>query len=61
MTAQRGLLVVGTLTILEQAHVKGWLDFEEALTKLRTTTSFRIDEPLAQAALAHVGSKRPQS
>lgn len=48
--AQCGLTVVGTLGLLEQASVRGWVALPEALERLRKTNA-RLDQKLIEAAL----------
>ena len=48
--AKCGLTVVGTLGLLEQASVRGWLALPEALERLRKTNA-RLDPKLVEAAL----------
>ena len=47
---QCGLPVIGTLGILEQAAVRGWIDLPQALERLQTTNT-RLDPKLVEAAL----------
>jgi uncharacterized protein len=48
--AQCGLAVIGTLGLLEQAAVRGWIDLPQALERLRKTNT-RLDPQLVEAAL----------
>ncbi len=48
--AQCGLPVIGTLGLLEQASVRGWVDLPQALERLRQTNA-RLDPKLIEAAL----------
>ncbi len=48
--AQYGLAVIGTLGILEQADVRGWIELPQALERLRQTNT-RLDPKLIEAAL----------
>lgn len=47
---QRGLAVVGTLGLMEQASARGWINLPEALERLRKTNA-RLDAKLMEAAL----------
>jgi predicted nucleic acid-binding protein len=49
-SAQLGLPVIGTLGLLEQASIRGWLDLPKALERLRQTNA-RLDPALVEAAL----------
>ena len=46
----RGLITAGTLNILAQAGVRGWLDFHAAITRLRTETNFRTTQAVIDSA-----------
>ncbi len=48
--AQCGVPVIGTLGLLEQASVRGWIDLPQALERLRET-NVRLDRKLIEAAL----------
>jgi predicted nucleic acid-binding protein len=39
----RGIPAAGTLGLLAQAHVRGWIEFEDALSRLRAT-NYRISD-----------------
>jgi predicted nucleic acid-binding protein len=55
----RGLIVTGTLGVLEHAAERGLVDLPDALARL-LTTSFRVRDALIQAALARdAARKRP--
>lgn len=41
---REGLLVTGTLGILQQAHANGWLDIEDEIALLRERTTLRLPE-----------------
>ena len=47
----RGIKTAGTLGLLAQAHLRGWLDFETALAKLRAT-NYRISEEVVERVRA---------
>ena len=49
----RGLKTAGTLGLLAQAHLRGWLEFETALSKLRAT-NYRISEEVVERVRAMV-------
>jgi predicted nucleic acid-binding protein len=51
--ARRGLIVAGTLSVLDEADRAGLLIFDEAITRLRRT-SFRV----SHAVLAEIEQKR---
>jgi predicted nucleic acid-binding protein len=55
-----GLQVIGTLGLLEQAAVRGWVDLPQVLAKLQQTNA-RLDPQLIAAALQrhHARSKAP--
>ncbi len=53
---QCGLSVIGTLGLLEQAAVRGWIDLPKALEQLRQTNA-RIDPQLIEAALERLKSR----
>jgi predicted nucleic acid-binding protein len=53
IAAERGLVIVGTLAVLERAAHKGWIDFSEYVKRLRGTT-FRFSEELVNQALARL-------
>ncbi len=55
---RRGLLVAGTLALLEMAAENGRIDFDEAIRRLKDTP-FRIHEQLIQEAVARLKTKRP--
>lgn len=57
--AKCGLTVVGTLGLLEQASVRGWVALPEALERLRETNA-RLDPKLVEAALGrHRARSKP--
>lgn len=53
----RGLLVAGTLALLETAAENGWINFDEAIRRLKSTP-FRIHERLIQEAAARLKTKQ---
>jgi len=60
-TTELGLMITGTLGVLVEAGLRGIIDFEQELTRLRELTNFRVDEQviaLARRRLA-VGLKTP--
>lgn len=57
VAVKRGLLTVGTLAILEQAALHGWIDFEEYVGRLRATT-FRFHEQLIDEAKERIRTKQ---
>ncbi len=48
--AQCGLPVIGTLGLLEQAAVRGWIDLPQTLERLRLTNA-RLDQKLVEAVI----------
>lgn len=46
----RGLATAGTLTILAQAGIRGWLDFHSIVSRLRTETNFRTTQAVIDSA-----------
>lgn len=48
--AQCGLPVIGTLGLLEQAAIRGWIDLPQTFERLRQTNA-RLDPALIEAAL----------
>jgi predicted nucleic acid-binding protein len=46
----RGFATAGTLTILAEAGVRGWLDFQTAISRLRTETNFRTTQTVIDSA-----------
>ena len=48
--AQCGLPVIGTLGLLEEAAIRGWIDLPQTLERLRQTNA-RLDPALIEAAL----------
>jgi len=55
---RHGLVPVGTLAILERAAQRGWIDFDEHVVRLRSTT-FRFHEQLVEEAKERLKT-RPQ-
>jgi len=51
VAGEHGLFAIGTLTILEMAAQKKWIDLNFAIAALRLTT-FHISDELLQAAIA---------
>jgi predicted nucleic acid-binding protein len=54
---QRGLLVTGTIGIMEIASIRGFAAFPDLLDKLQKT-NFRCDKRLIQAALARHAARQ---
>jgi predicted nucleic acid-binding protein len=52
----RGLVTIGTLALLDLADEAGWLNFQDALQRLRNT-SFHIDGIVAEALLQRSRSR----
>ncbi|RYD29494.1 MAG: DUF3368 domain-containing protein [Verrucomicrobiaceae bacterium] len=59
VAASHGILITGTVGILEQAACEGLIDFEEAAQKLRAT-NFRISKTLLESAAERVRRRRSQ-
>ena len=55
---RRALRTTGTLGILEQAAIEGWLDLPTVLTQLLTTTTFRAGAVLIQDLLARDATRK---
>lgn len=53
----RAIVPVGTLNVLESASIRGFLDFEQAVTKLRST-NFRVERAVVEAALERCRQRR---
>ncbi|HEX4141541.1 MAG TPA: hypothetical protein VHY09_14425 [Candidatus Methylacidiphilales bacterium] len=54
---QRGVLVVGTLAVLNIADANGWLEFDEAIGRLRAT-SFRFSEAVLEKVQSLVRARK---
>jgi predicted nucleic acid-binding protein len=54
---QRGIIPVGTLNILDSAELRGLLNFEEAVARLRKT-SFHVEPALVDALIERVRSRK---
>ena len=54
---QRGVLVLGTLAVLNNADAKGWLEFETAVSRLRAT-NFRFSETVLESIRAKVRARK---
>jgi len=54
---QRGVLVLGTLAILNIADAKGWLEFEAAIARLRAT-NFRCSDTVLEKVRAIVRARK---
>jgi len=46
IAAELGLAVTGTIGVLVEAGMRGIIDFEKELARLREQTNFRVDEPV---------------
>jgi predicted nucleic acid-binding protein len=55
---ERGFLVAGTLAIIERFAGRDWIEFEDAIARLRATT-FRFNERLIVEARERLKAKRP--
>jgi len=53
----RGLIIFGTLAILNQADAAGLLDFDAALSRLRAT-NFRLDDTAVDPIVAQVRARK---
>ena len=59
VAAARGLAFTGVLGILDRAAIRGWVDFADAVAKLRQT-NFRAPSALIQKLLQkHAGQEKP--
>ncbi len=58
LAQENGVLVVGTLGLLEEADRRGWLDFEEALGRLQST-NFRCNRTVMAQLLKRVRDRKP--
>ncbi len=57
---QRGVAIVGTLGVLEQAAARGLIDLPKAFASL-ARTDFRVDPRLMKDALERHAQRRPKS
>ena len=57
IAARHGILVIGTLGLIEEADRRGLLDFEATLQKLRTT-NFRVNDKLVRPMVARVQARK---
>jgi hypothetical protein len=55
--ARRSLRVTGTLGVLADAHQAGFLDFEQAITRLHST-NFRLDPDLEQLVRQRISREK---
>ena len=55
---REGLLVTGTLGILQQSHAQGWLDIEMEIDRLRERTNFRLPEERLPTIIAAAHAMR---
>lgn len=46
----RGFITAGTLNILAQAGIRGWLDFHATVGRLKTETNFRATQSVIDSA-----------
>jgi predicted nucleic acid-binding protein len=46
----RGFITAGTLNILAQAGIRGWLDFQATVGRLKTETNFRTTQSVIDCA-----------
>jgi len=54
---QRGILPVGTLNILDSADLRGLLNFEETVMRLRQT-NFHIDPAIIETLIERVRTRK---
>lgn len=47
---EHGFITAGTLNILAEAGVRGWLDYEEVVGRLVVETNFRVTREIVDAA-----------
>ena len=57
IAAERGLLVAGTLALIERFAERGWIDFENVITRLRAT-SFRFSEGIVAEIRQRLADRR---
>ena len=57
MAKSLGFTVAGTLNILAQGGVRGWIDYAETTTRLREETNFRATDALILAAWENVAPR----
>ena len=53
-----GLLVTGTLGVLQQAHANGWLDIVKEIDLLRNRTTLRLPEDRLSTIIATAQAMR---
>lgn len=56
--ARLGLSVTGTLGVTVEAALRGWTDFDTALTRLVTQTNFRTNDAVISAARSRLAAGR---
>lgn len=56
--AALGFAVAGTLNIIAQAGVRGWLDFHAEIERLRQETNFRVTDAVVQAVWENASAKQ---
>ena len=57
IAVSRGLLVIGTLGVIEEADRKGLLEFESSLQRLRAT-NFRVSAVIAEEIISRVKARK---
>ena len=57
MAKSLGFTVAGTLNILAQGGVRGWIDYAGATARLRAETNFRVTGALILAAWENVAPR----
>jgi hypothetical protein len=60
LAEQRGILPVGTLTVLYSADLRDLLDFEKVVEKL-LRTSFHVDPALIKDLVGRVRLRKPEA
>jgi len=58
VAAQRGLLLIGTIALLERFAREGWIDFDQTIAHLRAA-KFRLNERLVTEAKKRLEDARP--
>jgi len=58
VAAQRGLLLIGTIALLERFAREGWIDFDRTIAQLRAA-KFRVNERLITEAKKRLEDAKP--
>jgi predicted nucleic acid-binding protein len=57
VAVQRGLQPIGSLAVLEFSAANGWIDFEDYIARLRSST-FRLNERLLTSIRERLDSRK---